>query len=289
MRYCETYAALLDMYVDGELAPEEMVRVRAHLETCPGCQAYVDDALAIRAGFPEAEDTMVPESFAADLMKRIRESSVRDEKIAGLKRRSIYRWAGTLAALAACCALVIFIRTGFGGIDGGDSTMMVAAGDSAGAPAGYDMGESEAAEIAPQMALEEPTAGDAEKQPGARAAAGVEDGPADAAGSDTNIGEYRSTLTAAVPAEAAPEAAADAVFSKEIDESREPVLYLNEEEAGNMLNSFTLIREEAGARYYELTSEEYRMLLETLGRQDELPETAEESFLVVVTMRECLE
>ena len=53
MKYCEEYAALLDLYVDGELSGEEAARVRAHLESCPSCQAYVDGALAIRAAFPE--------------------------------------------------------------------------------------------------------------------------------------------------------------------------------------------------------------------------------------------
>ena len=54
MKYCEEYAALLDLFVDGELAPEDMKRVGDHLTGCPGCQAYVDDALAIRACFPDA-------------------------------------------------------------------------------------------------------------------------------------------------------------------------------------------------------------------------------------------
>ena len=64
MKYCEEYAALLDLFVDGELAPEDMKRVGDHLTGCPGCQAYVDDALAIRACFPDAEETVVPEGFA---------------------------------------------------------------------------------------------------------------------------------------------------------------------------------------------------------------------------------
>ena len=64
MKYCEDCAALLDLYVDGELSPDDMDRVRAHLETCSGCRAYVDDALAIRAAFPDVEDTEVPTGFA---------------------------------------------------------------------------------------------------------------------------------------------------------------------------------------------------------------------------------
>ena len=31
MRPCDEYAALLDAYVDGELSPEEMIRVQVHL------------------------------------------------------------------------------------------------------------------------------------------------------------------------------------------------------------------------------------------------------------------
>ena len=32
MKSCEEYAALLDLYVDGELSPQEMLQVRTHLE-----------------------------------------------------------------------------------------------------------------------------------------------------------------------------------------------------------------------------------------------------------------
>ena len=55
MKYCEEYAALLDLFVDGELSLEEMLRVQEHLDTCPACRAYVDDALAMSAAFPDAE------------------------------------------------------------------------------------------------------------------------------------------------------------------------------------------------------------------------------------------
>ena len=60
MKYCEDFAALLDPFVDGELTPDEMARVQAHLDECPACRAYVDDVLAIRAAFPDVEDTELP-------------------------------------------------------------------------------------------------------------------------------------------------------------------------------------------------------------------------------------
>ena len=64
MKYCEEYAALLDLYVDGELSPEEMAAVQEHLDQCPDCRRYVDEILEIRAAFPDVEETPVPEGFA---------------------------------------------------------------------------------------------------------------------------------------------------------------------------------------------------------------------------------
>lgn len=118
MRYCDDYAALLDPFVDGELSPEEMARVRAHLDACPGCRAYVDDALAIRAAFPGAEETEVPEGFAAGVMEAVRAQAAPEQPQAAPKKRSLSR---LLLPLAACCALVLVIRgaglAGFGSAD----------------------------------------------------------------------------------------------------------------------------------------------------------------------------
>lgn len=110
MRPCDEYAALLDAYVDGELSPEEMMRVQAHLETCPGCRAYVDDALAIRAAFPDVEDAEVPDGFAESVGAAIRAGAAPQRK-----RRT--PWAKVLAPLAACCAVVVLLAglPAFGG------------------------------------------------------------------------------------------------------------------------------------------------------------------------------
>lgn len=100
MKYCENFAALLDPFVDGELSPDEMARVQAHLDACPVCRAYVDDALAIRAAFPDAEDTPVPDGFSESVMARIRAETVSQKR----KNRP---WLKALASLAACCAIVL--------------------------------------------------------------------------------------------------------------------------------------------------------------------------------------
>lgn len=106
MKYCETYAALLDLYVDGELSLEEMLEVQAHLDECPACQSYVDDALDMRAAFPDAGETEVPEGFAAGVMAKIQAVPAAPRK----KKKT--PWVGVLASLAACCAIVILQQNG---------------------------------------------------------------------------------------------------------------------------------------------------------------------------------
>lgn len=263
MRYCEEYAALLDLYVDGELPVEEMKRVGDHLAECPGCRAYVDDALAIRAAFPEVEDTVVPENFAQGVMDRVRAASVRDEKLVGLRRRGIRRWMGTAAVLAACCALVILIRTG----PAGENRAAVPAGedsaacDTAGAVEGGEAG------IAPQAAPESETT--------------AQMAPEEASAEKNNF-----TAAGGGQEEFALAAAPRAVMEAAADESgleKTAALCLTAEEAGDLLDEFDPVWENAVEWRYELNKEEYRALLEALGRPEELPEAAEGPFLVSVT------
>lgn len=108
MKYCEEYAALLDLFVDGELSLEEMLRVQEHLDTCPACQSYVDDALAMRAAFPDAEAEEIPVDFAAGIMSKIQASP----SIVAPKKKRKTPWVGVLASLAACCAIVIIQQNG---------------------------------------------------------------------------------------------------------------------------------------------------------------------------------
>lgn len=280
MKYCEEYAALLDLFVDGELPAEEMKRVGDHLAECPGCRAYVDDALAIRAGFPDVEDTVVPEGFAQGVMERVRAASVRDEKLVELRRRGIRRWMGTAAALAACCALVILIRTG----PAGENHAASSAGGGGGTAVTYDSVDSAAkdAETAPE-------AGIAEQMAPAEAPTDelLEEEGQQAARSKT-VGLYNNeqVLAAAptagadlpAPAAVAPEAVMDDDTLEKTD-----ALYLTAEEAGDLLDGFSVVWENAVEWCYELNEEEFRALLEALGRPEELPEAAEGPFLVVVT------
>ena len=268
MKYCEEYAALLDLFVDGELAPEDMKRVGDHLTGCPGCQAYVDDALAIRACFPDAEETVVPEGFAGGVMERVRKASGRERKIVEMKRRGVRRWLGTAAALAACCALVVLVRTG----SGGDTA--APAGNAACDITGVI--ESEGGGIAPQAAPE-PKEDPSEDMP----EEAVRAAPA-ARSKAAELYNDEVTLKAAL-AEAAPEAAMDDEQFHVCPPDSEKTLYLTREEAGELLDGFAPIWESAVEWRYELNGEEYRALLEALYRQEELPEEEEGPFLVVVS------
>lgn len=143
MKYCESYAALLDLFVDGELSLEEMLGVQAHLDECPACRAYVDDALAMRAAFPDAEDTEVPEGFAAGVMSAIQADIASRPSHSRKKKKT--PWMGVLASLAACCAIVIIQQNG----------PMAAKSESAAASMAYDTAVAEEAaceDAAPEAA-----------------------------------------------------------------------------------------------------------------------------------------
>ena len=100
MKHCEEFEALLDLYVDGELSTEDMIRVQEHLSSCPACQAYVDDALAIRAAFPDEEDTVVPDGFAESVMAAV-------ARCESVKKPRPTPWKKVLLPLAACLAVVV--------------------------------------------------------------------------------------------------------------------------------------------------------------------------------------
>lgn len=97
--------ALLDAFVDGELTAAEMAEVQAHLAECPGCQAYVDDALAIRADFPTAESTELPADFTDHIMQAVAKTPQ--------SRPKTQPW-GKLTAAAACLAVIVLVQYGAG-------------------------------------------------------------------------------------------------------------------------------------------------------------------------------
>lgn len=258
MKYCEEFAALLDSYVDGELSAGEAARVREHLANCPGCRRYVDDALAIRAAFPDAEETAVPEGFAAGVMAAVREAA--EKRPAG--RRRVY-WQTVLLPLAACFALVVLLRAVPGAGNGAPADAPAAAVDAAVA---YGAAESDA-EAYDYNAADEPAAPYSLFAAPRMTAGSEEDTPEEADGEalpktadNTAPGEEDGAdspriLTA--PTAAEPAAA----------ESGGRAIRLTAAQAGELLAELPYTVEADGVRCYQLPSGDFDVLLETLAEQ----------------------
>lgn len=261
MKYCENFAALLDPFVDGELSPDEMARVQAHLDGCPACRAYVDDALAIRASFPDAEDTPVPDGFAESVMARIRAEAASQAEAAPQKKTS-RPWLKALASLAACCAIVLLA-----------------------APMFSHSSKTEAAPAeAPAAAAD--TAASTER---AMEFALTEEAPAGESAEESREDLASSKLYDAAPS---PSAAADSGATAYFTEA-DPAswLTLTAEEAGSLLADFTPAEETETELRYELTSGELETLLAALSEAGIVPNgelhpaEMEDSYVLVIVTK----
>ena len=341
MNGCEDFLELLDSFLDGELPPDQMLRVQSHLDACPACRDYVDGALTLRAAFPSVEDTDVPEGFAENVMERVRASAL---KPAALHRR---RWMSAVAALAACCAIVILLRFGPVGMSGGlaeNTARMEDTAESAvcedtenvteqddgevddlDAPASVESGasyntdeneEKNAGQTSSQntsgvehqlrsapaedsqkiqdhsdagipSAMSEPApdenSSEPEASPQETAPAASLRETAPAAGPEESVGP----LMAAVPAPASASAKTGEQVESFPPESRDVGLndvdlILSQEEAGDLLDSFTLAEDNGSERTYLLTRDEFAGLLELLSIECDV-QNDKELITVVVT------
>ena len=268
MKYCEEFAALLDPYVDGELSTGEAARVREHLETCPGCRRYVDEALALRAAFPAVEETAVPEGFAGGVMEAVRELEAGKRNS---KRQRALRWRTVLLPLAACFALVLILRTvpggGSGSVSGPAANMAPPAAEDTDMPA--DSGAPCGLESVPQLAQAqiESDSGSMEEAPEAPAPESIS--PAEAPAADSTPAEPEAGMVFSVPT----------AGEKMSRMAAAQAIRLTAEEAGALLADLPYTQEEDGSRCYQLTQAEFGVLLETLAEQgitpseEKLPET----------------
>lgn len=284
MKYCEEFAALLDLYVDGELSAGEAARVQTHLTACPGCRRYVDDALAIRAAFPEAEETVVPEGFAESVMAAVRESE--GKKAAG--RHRMY-WRNVMLPLAACFALVVLLRTipGAGKDAPADAPAAMDAAVSYSAAEGeaetYDYGAADAPAAAPYGLAAAPQAADSEASPEEaddappqETAGGTAPEGKEGAGSSRVLtappaaprnGPAADNGTAEEPVPQPEGAAVTAAAEPAAAESGGRVIRLTAAQAGELLAELSYTVEADGAHCYQLPSGDFDALLEILAEQ----------------------
>ena len=281
MKYCEDYAALLDLYVDGELSPEDMDRVRAHLETCSGCRAYVHDALAIRAAFPDVEDTEVPTGFAESVMSAVPAAAQERPAAPQAKKR---HWGRVLLPLAACCAIVILLH----GVTGSkNSPVEFATASSSATDTATTESESiaETEDAAAEAPAETPADGAADggAAPETRVAFTTSD-----AGTGASVNDQASskalpeTGVVEVPAGAAvPEAQAEEPEEAGVEAASSvsafATLRLTTAQAGELLAEHTPVSDADGVLCYELSREDYDALLAALADNGVTPEPDEES------------
>ena len=266
MTNCKEFEALLDLYADGELSFEEMCRVRDHLDTCPACRAYVDDILAIRAAFPEVEDTVVPDGFAEGVMAAVRQSGT------PVRRTP---WKKLLLPLAACLAVAVLVLPLKDTLSGGAKMERATA---AAAPAM----DTASAESAPAEAAETPAA---EAPAALYQEAPAEDADPQEYGADKKMGSYSggshaepsdsgsTEPVAGQTEEAAPETM---IMTASKPESSARVTLPAEGLQLELLSGRTPDREAEGQVEFDLTPEEYDLLLAQLDESG-LDYTAEES------------
>jgi len=240
MKYCNDFAALLDLFVDGELDAEEMIRVQEHLDTCPGCRAYVDAAFAMRAAFPDAEDTAVPDGFTESVMTAVRR--------APRKAARKTPWVKILTPLAACCAIVILLQSGVTLGRNDSAGGLFAAGKAAPESAAFDMLADTVAMEPEEAETETETAGSAVK----------DQSKAEAPGADGN-GAFT------YPVE--PGAREEPTGSLPAEPNYPTVLYLPSE-CLDLLADVTPLREVDGAIYFELDAQACEALQTQLKDRD---------------------
>lgn len=273
MRYCDEFAALLDLYVDGELSPEEMARVQAHLGACPGCQAYVDDALAIRAAFPDVEETEVPEGFSDGVMAVIRAE-------AAPQRKRKTPWLKAVLPLAACLAIVVLVQNR-------PMESFSTTADTA-APASLEMAETEEAAEEPAVAADA-ASGALEARDSAPPEASEEPSEKKQTGStssETQDAPVAYTTSTSEAPSAPASFAAQAPAAESI--SYLAVLTVAEDDVGSLLDGFTPMEETTETVQYELSAADYEALLTALSEVGAAWEEASgtegaETALVIVT------
>mgnify|MGYP005754875037 CR=1 FL=1 len=251
--------ALLDAFVDGELTSDEMIQVQTHLDECPECRAFVDDALAIRAAFPTEEDLPLPADFAKNVMAAVAKTPQ--------SRPKKQPW-GKLAAAAACLAVIVLVQHGALGSTG--STDSASAYDTA---AVMDVA---AAESAPgERSIDAPSA-----------SAGSDDAADD--GADTFTATSGDTLEAQKSKDPAAYTSGSGLDGTQMDETAAsedsaqengaavtvwpanhadlPIVHVRAADIGDLLDDRTPTEvEDSGVSRYLLTRQEYEDLAAELA------------------------
>lgn len=285
MKTGEAFADLLDAFVDGELSEEEAQTVRAHLDTCADCRAYVEDAFAIRAAFPDAEDVTIPADFTAKVMAAVQQSP------AAPKSRKKQPWGRILLPLAACFALVLVLKVA-------GPAISHTAQDNTTVPDAAICVKNRSAE--PNGRSSDPTE-NAIQNPSVSQAPIPQESPAP---QETAPKKARPTQQEVLPAldlplpasespskaGSAPASDAPTAYSAKTVSPYFVHITLTAEEAGTLLDGYEPVVENKTRHNYELTADQYQSLLEQLAKAnivpaEERPDTQTPGKLALITVK----
>ena len=275
---CESFAELLDPFIDGELSPEEEAEVRAHLKECPACLQYVEDALAIRDAFPTVEEVEVPADFTAHVMDAVRASAPPAVvPAAGAKQKQTRRKKSMRPWLpmAACFAVILLAAQAVLPLRGANSEAPNAESASMDTTRQYaaDEAHSEEEETMLEESSQSPSyATDAQGENGT-------DGQSAEAPSDCESAEEQEAAVPHPSAVPRTSASSDTVtpFAAASIEDGAVQLTLTAEEAGDLLDGFTPVEETAACRVYALTQSAFQTLCEELADTGVTPPDATDS------------
>ena len=99
MRMCTEYEDMISAFIDGALTEGDRAALMEHMASCPACQEYFDQQIALHdALLADAESIHPPEDLVPDVMAHVRFTPQEKRKEPAVRWQ---RWV----ALAACCAI----------------------------------------------------------------------------------------------------------------------------------------------------------------------------------------
>jgi anti-sigma factor RsiW len=116
MLTCSAAAPLIDAFIDGELAPSDLLEVARHAGQCAQCEGAVRELLAVRDGIVSDSDRLVDGLDFGRVWPRVETAIARTDAQADWRRRVDARrgvasrrvtvWA-SVAAIAATAVLMV--------------------------------------------------------------------------------------------------------------------------------------------------------------------------------------
>jgi len=107
---CRDTRSLFDRFLDGELLPEELDRLRAHVESCEGCRNELQEEHEIAAELGSLPELECPDNVLQGVRETVGNREEKIVRIDGAKSRfRINRRQWVAAGLAAAVAAYLLI------------------------------------------------------------------------------------------------------------------------------------------------------------------------------------